>query len=275
MAHVTRPIFLLSDFGLRDAYAGQVKAVIAGIAPEARIFDLSHDVEPFAVDEGAWLLETSIETLPGDAVVLAVVDPGVGTERLEIAVFAAGRVFVGPDNGLLSGAFPESCRPVGERAASAAVPPGVEVRELCSPLFRRSVVSNTFHGRDIFAPAAAHLAQGVDPGRLGPCVERVALLGPFRGVPAGFGELHGRVIHVDRFGNLVTTIRAAELFPEFEVLIGGHRVDTRVRTFAEAPAGVPFCHADSSGYLAVAVNAGDAARTLGVSRGEPVLVRRR
>jgi S-adenosylmethionine hydrolase len=231
------------------------------------IHDLTHEVAPFAIDEGAWLLETALQVLSEDAVVLAVVDPGVGTARRPIVVASGGRHFVGPDNGLLSAAFPEAMRE--GREATGGEP---DVRELCAAQFQRPHVSATFHGRDIFAPAAAHLAAGLDYCHLGPDAPGPVLLPAFCGRPGDFGELHGYVVHVDRYGNLITTVRGEQLFPEFAIEVGGHKVDTHVHTFADAPPGQPFCHGDSSGFLAIAINQGDAARELGVARGDAVRV---
>jgi S-adenosylmethionine hydrolase len=149
----------------------------------------------------------------------------------------------------------------------------VDAREVCAPQFRRQTVSATFHGRDIFGPAAAHVAAGLDYRLLGPPMAGVMALPPFRGFPGERGSLRGEVIHVDRYGNLVTTIRAAQLFPAFEVVVNGHVVDRHVRTFSDAPSGSPFCHADSSGFVAVAMNRGVAAAALGARRGDAVVVR--
>jgi S-adenosyl-L-methionine hydrolase (adenosine-forming) len=264
----TRPIFLLTDFGLAGHYAGQLRAVIASIAPAAPIHDLAHGVDPWAVDEGAWMLETALHVLPPAAIVVAVVDPGVGTHRREMVVASEGRLFVGPDNGLLSAAFPPGARLGG-------LPLGVDARELCAPQFRRPHVSATFHGRDVFAPAAAHLANGLDYRLLGPPLADPVLLPPFEGQPGALGELHGHVVHIDRFGNLITTIRAAQLFPAFEICVGTAVVDCRVNTFGTAPRDLPFCHVDSSGFIAIAVNQASAAAALGVERGAPMVVRAR
>jgi S-adenosylmethionine hydrolase len=274
---MTRPIVLLTDFGHSSTYAGQVKAVIAGIAPEAPVIDLTHDVAPFAIEEGAWMLECALPVLPEDAVVVAVVDPGVGTQRAEVVIRSGGRLFVGPDNGLLSCAVPRSRREELATPGPAPVAAGtdIDVRELCEPLIRRPHVSATFHGRDIFAPAAAHLARGLDHRLVGPPLPRATVFAPFEGRPGRWGEIHGRVIHVDRYGNIVTTIRAGQVFPQFELRIGGIAVDRHFRTFADAPPGVPFCHVDSSGYIAIALNQEDAARVLGVGRGDPVVVHAR
>jgi hypothetical protein len=279
MATVARPIFLLTDFGLHDHYVGQVKGVIASISPHSPIHDLTHDVSPFAIEEGAWLLETSLAVLPPDAVVMAVVDPGVGTARRPLVVQAGSRTFVGPDNGLLSGVVDRQARPAGPafeaRRCSLVSLDGLDVRELCEPSLMRKSVSNTFHARDVFSPAAAHVAAGADYRRAGPPRSDMILFPPFCGRPAGPGILEGEVIHVDRYGNLVTTIRAGQLFPRFVLEVGQEVVDTHVRTFADAEPGTPFCHIDSSGYVAVAMNRGDAARHLGASRGILVRVRAR
>ena len=271
---MTRTIFCITDFGLADSYVGQVKAIIAGIAPDGRIVDITHDVAPFAIEEGAWLWESVLPVLPLDAVVLAVVDPGVGSERREIAVRSGERLFVGPDNGLLSPAYGERQRELAPYPGGGETTvEGVEVRELCAPQFRRAHVSATFHGRDIFAPAAAHLARGQDIRMMGPPVANVTAFPSFRGFPGKFGELHGHVVHVDRYGNLVTTVRSSQLFPTFEIEVNGRTVDCRVRTFSDAPPGVCFCHADSSGFLAIAQNQASAADELGATRGTPVVVR--
>ncbi len=266
---MTRPVFLLTDFGGRGSYAGQLRAVIARIAPASPIHDITHDVEPFAVEEGAWLLETVVAALPETAVVLAIVDPAVGAARKGIAVSADGRFFVGPDNGLLSSALPAAMRQTGHLS------PPVRAHELTSPQYQRRPVSPTFHGRDIFAPAAAHLASGLDLALLGPPLAHLTAFPPFEGIPAARGELHGHIVHIDRFGNLITTLKALQLFPECALEVAGHPVSRRFHTFASAPAGTLFCHADSSGYVAIALNQGSAAAVTGARRGAPVIVRAR
>lgn len=259
-------IFLLTDFGERDHYVGHLKAVIAGIAPRVPVYDISHGIEPYAVDEAAWMLEVTFPVLPEKAVVAVVVDPGVGTSRRPLGACRDGRYFFGPDNGVLTPVLRGRGREAGEEC---------DIRELTAPQFRRAAVSSTFHGRDIFAPAAAHVAAGLDYRRLGPPVTDPVLLRPFEGEPEGFGRLRGHIIHIDRYGNLVTTIRATQLFPRFVIEACGREIDVHVRTFAEAPQGALFCHADSSGFIAIAVNQGSAANLIGARRGDPVLVRAR
>ena len=270
------PIFLLTDFGMRDTYVGQVKAVLTARAPGALLIDLTHEVSPYAIDEGAWLLETSLPFLPAPAVVLAVVDPGVGSDRLPIAVrastpgdSAAARYFVGPDNGLLSPAVPPASRPC--RPGPCSAPDGVEVRAIDDPGARLGTVSATFHGRDLFAPAAARIACAGEHESLGPAREELTLLPPFVGCSEG-GTLRGSVIHVDRYGNLVTTIRKEQLPPDFTLDIKEHRVEHLVRTFSDAPQGALACHVDSSGFLAIAEREGDAAVRTGAVRGDAVLL---
>ncbi|GBD23583.1 Adenosyl-chloride synthase [bacterium HR29] len=266
-------IALLTDFGLRDTYVGQMKLVIAGIAPGVPVVDLGHGVEPQQVREGAWLLETAVPFLPEGAVVVAVVDPGVGTARLPIVVRAAGRFFVGPDNGLLSGAFPpEARRGASPGSSRVSVPPGIEVRSIDLARFALPNVSATFHGRDVFAPAAAHLASGVPFQGIGPRLAEVSVLPPFEGVRLEDGRLQGEVIHVDRFGNLITTIRAEQLPARCQARVGAFERIPFARTFAEVAPGAPLCHVDSSGFLAIAVRDGSAAERFGVGLGAPVEV---
>lgn len=271
------PIFLLTDFGARDTYVGQVKAVLSARAPGASLIDLTHEVSPYAIDEGAWLLETALPFLPAPSVVLAVVDPGVGSERLPLAVRApasadpaAVRYFVGPDNGLLSPAAPSPSRP--SRPGPCPAPQGLDVRAIENPAARLETVSATFHGRDLFAPAAAHLAAGGDHESLGPPRDALTLLPPFRGIAEG-DAIRGAVVHVDRYGNLVTTIRKEQLPEAFVLDINGYRVARTVRTFSDSPPGELACHLDSSGFLAIAEREGNAARRTGAARGDAVVLR--
>ncbi len=271
------PVFLLTDFGTRDAYVGQMKAVLTARAPGAPIVDLTHGVSPYAVDEGAWILETALPFLPSPAVVVTVVDPGVGSERLPIAVRApagagdaSARYFVGPDNGLLSAAVDPAARLSSLRRR--ALPAGFEARAITNPEARLEAVSATFHGRDIFAPTAALLARAGAYEALGPALDGIMLLPPFAGLPDAGGGLCGTIIHVDRYGNLVTTLRQEQLPPVFTLMVGGHCIERLVATFSEVPPGVLACHIDSSGFLAVAEREGNAAARTGAVRGDAVLL---
>lgn len=261
MDKVVRPIFLLTDFGTRDHYVGQLRGVLATLAPGAPIHDLTHEVEPFAVDEGAWLLETSLPSLPADAVILTVVDPGVGSQRRALAVQSGQRTFVGPDNGLLSPAFASAERRAGARSMTAVheIAPGA------------GHVSPTFHGRDLFGPAAARLASCSTVADLGPQVVPEFLLPPFEGVPVPGGH-SGSVIHIDRYGNLVTTITAGQAGDAYLLSIGDVAIEGPSRTFSDAAPGDLLTHIDSSGFVAIAQNLGNAARSLGIARRAPVKV---
>jgi S-adenosylmethionine hydrolase len=265
---VTRPIFFLTDFGLADTYVGIVKAVILGIAPDAQIVDLTHEIPAQDVRAGAFALLAATPYLPPDAVVLAVVDPGVGTARRPIAVQAGGRTFVGPDNGLMSWAV-------------QAEPAAVVV--LDRPQFWLPTVSSTFHGRDLFGPVAAHLARGVpitDVGSPGGAIQTLPFPTPGRDRDAAGRTvaLHGEVVYVDRYGNLITSLGAADLVPDQVVTIAGRTIAGLAPHFqagADTDAATVIALLGSAGLLEIAVPNGSAASVLGVGVGEAVTVRSR
>jgi S-adenosylmethionine hydrolase len=245
-----------TDYGTADGFVAAVKGVIAGIAPDARVLDVTHQVPPQDVRRGAAVLAQTAPWLP-PAVHLAVVDPGVGTDRRGVAVVAGRSVLVGPDNGLL---LPAASALGGVRAAY----------ELAEPAYRLPAVSATFHGRDVFAPAAAHLCLGLEPGRLGPAVADLVRL-PAPTVHIGPGIVRAEVLSVDGFGNV--QLAAIDLGG----LAGPVRVQGQPaavgRTFADVPAGAIVVLTDSAGYVAVAVNRGDAATRLGLRPGALVEIR--
>jgi S-adenosylmethionine hydrolase len=260
-------ITFTSDYGLDDHFVGVCHGVMARVAPRVRVLDVSHAVAAQDVRQGAAVLAQAVPYLP-PAVHLAVVDPGVGTDRGMVAVEAGGQLLVGPDNGLLGWA--------------ADALGGVDrVHALENPAFRLAPVSRTFHGRDVFAPAAAHLAAGVEPAELGPERDPGGLMRLERpAVLAGVGRVAGSVVAVDHFGNLALDLRRQDLEAAgvavgdpVEVGAGGraHRA-TVGETFASVPAGELVLHEDSFGSLAVAVNRGRAADRLGVGAGDPVEV---
>jgi S-adenosyl-L-methionine hydrolase (adenosine-forming) len=262
-------ITFTSDYGLEDHFVGVCHGVMARVAPRVRVIDVSHAVPAQDVRHGAVVLAQAVPFLPV-AVHLAVVDPGVGTGRGMVALEAGGQVLVGPDNGLLVWA--------------AEALGGVErAHGLRNPAYGLEPVSRTFHGRDVFAPAAAHLAAGVDPAELGPEVDPAGLVRLEATAPRVEGDrVHGRVVLVDHFGNLALDLRRQELDrvgvavgDPVEVSIGGrtHRL-TFAETFGSVPAGRLVLHEDSFRSLAVAVNQGRAAETLGARPGDPVVVAR-
>jgi S-adenosylmethionine hydrolase len=256
-------VALLTDFGTADGYVGVMKAVVLGIAATVPLVDLSHEIAAQDVQGGAWVLHTLWRYLPARAVCLAVVDPGVGTERRPIAVQVAGHVFVGPDNGLFS--YILDADPV-ELAVT-----------LENPRYQLPTPSATFHGRDIFAPAAGHLAAGVALTELGPQVDPDTLSRFDLPRPAQEARgLLGHVVHVDRFGNLITSfgpdlVRAVVGDPHVTLRVGAAEIGARASTFAKAPASVPFALVDSSGHVAIAVREGSAAARLGAGTGTEVL----
>ena len=269
---MARPITFLSDYGTADEFAGVCRAVIARIAPEARVIDLSHGIARHDVGQGAVVLANALGySAPG--IHLAVVDPGVGTGRRPVAVASAEqyRLFVGPDNGVLSLAL--------ERFGGGAA--AVDISD--SPV-RLEPVSATFHGRDLFAPVAAHLALGEALSELGSALDPSTLTKIDRGEPAiepGL-RLEAEVGHVDAFGNLSLIATAADADDAgLEVgkrlrVRGPRRSDEAVYalTFADAEPGAMVLLVDSARSLSLAVNRGDASRQLDLSPGERVLLTR-
>jgi S-adenosyl-L-methionine hydrolase (adenosine-forming) len=259
-------ITFLTDFGLQDDFVGTCHGVIARIAPDARVIDLTHGIPPQAVLQAAVVLRATLPYLPV-GIHLAVVDPGVGGDRRAIAVRTRdGRHFVGPDNGLLLLAADE----VGIDA----------VHELADPAYRLPDVSFTFHARDVFSPAAAHLAAGVSIAELGPAVPaeelvRVAVPEP----EVGRAQVGATVLSIDRFGNVATNLRRAHLDA---LAAPGGRVELRLpferyhatvaRTFADAGTGELLLLEDSYGFVTVAINQGNAARLTGVKPGDQLRV---
>lgn len=249
-------VTVLTDFGSRDGYVAAMKGVILGIAPDARVVDSAHEVEPGDVEAGAWILSQYWELYPEGTVHLVVVDPGVGSERRAIAVLAHGRACVAPDNGVLTRVLD------GARDWSAV--------ELTERRYLRSRISSTFHGRDVFAPAAAHLAAGVPLERLGEGIDvpvRLPLERPLREAD----RLRGRVAHVDRFGNLISDIPASWAGPRWRFQVSERGVGRLQRSYSAVDPGALVVVEGSLGTIEVAVRDGSAARKLGVGRGARVL----
>lgn len=260
-------VALLSDFGLRDGYPGVMKGVILGIAPGTPLVDLTHEIPPQDVRTAAWVLHTSWRSFPQETVFLCVVDPGVGSARHPIALQAEGRYFVGPDNGLFS-------YPLAEATSTSSATSAAETRAviLDNPrYFPTHPPSATFHGRDIFAPAAGHLAAGVPLEELGralavDALERLTVPQPEWRENA----LLAHVVHIDQFGNILTDIKgpwAQAVFnaPAPTLTIAGRRVTARARAFAEGPSDALFIYQDSSGHLAIARRNGSAVEALGLA----------
>jgi hypothetical protein len=263
---------LLTDFGSADYYVAAVKGVLSASAPGAALVDLGHDVAPGDVEGGAWLLAAAARWYPPGTVHLAVVDPGVGSDRRILAVRAGGMVFVGPDNGLLLPAA---------GAVAAAASGGVEARAVGRDDLFLPGPGATFHGRDRFAPIAAWLLAGGAPADLGPAISdpvRLALPAPRRDGPAGAAGtvLVGRVAWIDRFGNLVTDLPAAWLGGRpCHAETAGHSTGHRAGHYREIPAGEAAVLPGSLGTLELSLDGDSLARRWGVRRGDPVTVRLR
>lgn len=240
---------LLTDFGTRDGYVGAMKGVIASLCPSALVHDLTHDIAPGDVRGGALALATSTASFPAGSIHVAVVDPGVGTARRGLLVEAGGQYFIGPDNGLLSLAATRPRR----------------VRELDRPQYFRATVSSTFHGRDLFASVAGHLAAGRDVAELGgEGADMIEVSLP--AVRRHTGGVTGEILHVDRFGNLVTTISRDDLpaAPRaVTVEVAGRAIAGLVSTYGDVEPGRLTALIGSGGRLEIAVRDGSAAAVLG------------
>lgn len=253
-------VTLTTDFGLADGYVGAMKGVLLNIAPGAHLVDVSHDIAPQDVRQAAYVLRRAAPYFPRGTVHLAVVDPGVGSARRPLLVQTPDACFVGPDNGLFTFALDQ---------------PGATAYELNRREFWRPVVSRTFHGRDIFAPVAAHLANGRLPADLGPPVADPARLPELIAIQVKPGHLRGHVIHIDRFGNLITSIPAAWVAAgEWVCDIAGRRIVGIQQTYAAAQPGALVALVSSGDTVEVAVRDGSAAALLGVQTGETVDLQR-
>jgi S-adenosylmethionine hydrolase len=261
-------VCFLSDFGLRDDFVGTCHGVIAQIAPEARVIDVTHGIPAQAVLQGALVLASTLPYMPV-GVHLAVVDPGVGGARRPVALRdEAGHLFVGPDNGLLL--------PAAERAGIA------EVCEIANPEYALPSISRTFHGRDLFAPAAAHLARGVPLEALGPPLSPDALARLDIPEPHLVGDtIEATMLYVDSFGNIAVNLTRDDVErigvvpgARVELDVGGQRYyAVAARTFADARVGDVILYEDSYGSMSIAISNGNAAGTLHAANGQPVRIR--
>lgn len=250
-------ISLLTDFGLSDPYVGVMKGVILREHAHARIVDLCHEVPAQDVRAGAFWLSRSYAYFPTGTVHVAVVDPGVGSDRAALLVLAHGQAFLGPDNGLL---------------ASLAAAPGASCRRLDPGALELAPLSRTFHGRDLFAPVAARLAAGaLAPAAAGP-EARVSVPSLLPAATELGEELHGEVIWVDHFGNALTNLEAARVSKHRALWLQSGQLPI-VGTYAEAAPGQCVGLIGSFGVLEIAQRDGSAARALSLSRGCPVILR--
>jgi len=261
-------ITFLSDFGLQDDFVGTCHGVMTRIAPDAQIIDITHGVPPQQVLQGALILCNTLPYMP-EGVHLAVVDPGVGGHRRPLAVRSGdGRLLVGPDNGLLL--------PAADALGGVA-----EAHELANPAYALDSVSRTFHGRDLFAPAAAHLALGVELADLGPPIDPQALVRLDVPEPeVGQNRIRATVLYVDHFGNIQLNLKRRHL--EEAGVLPGVSVElelaleryfaTAARTFADARRGDIILYEDSYGNIAIAISGGSAAELFGTNAADEVRI---
>lgn len=256
---------LTTDFGPDGPYVAAMKGVVLGLVPQVQFVDVSHRVAPQNVLEGAFVLASIVDAFPAGTVHLGVIDPGVGTDRPLVAVRVADQWVVAPDNGLVGGVVTR--RPIEG------------IWEISNPAICRPLISNTFHGRDILAPAAAHLLLGRDPDELGP--RRSEGLVQLANYEPRIDEqgIVGEVIFRDAFGNLITNVTAEQLAdhpPEdWRIEVAGNRIDGLVRTYAERPSGSLVALVGSSGWVEISLVNGDASRTIGTGPGATVWFRPR
>lgn len=257
---MTRPLALLTDFGLQDSYVGVMKGVIDRIDSTINVIDITHAIRPQDVSHGAYILANSAPYFRRNTVFCCIVDPGVGSARLPIAVRADNRIFVAPDNGLLT--------------LVLKLYTVQKVVALTNSDFHLKTRSATFHGRDIFAPVAAHLANGKPIEEMGESLELDALKVLEMPVPARMdNKLIGSIIHIDHFGNLITSLRLEHLGAGQDWYISLNNVPVTQfiqSTFAEVAYGAPLAYIGSDGYLEIAVRNGSAAKTFNATVGMAV-----
>ena len=256
-------ITVLTDFVTQDAFVGIMKGVILSIAPSAHIVDLSHDIPPQNIQAGALILRSAVHFSPAGTIHVAVVDPGVGSARKGVLIETQAGLFIGPDNGLLSLAAPE--KDIGR------------IIHLTNPDYFLDTPNHTFHGRDVFAPIAAHLTQGVTPNQLGP---QLSTLNHLRLPTPEKTEqtLTGTVLYIDHFGNAVTNINTTDIHPfptsALWVSIGARLLGQLVSTYASVDEGEPVVLINRWGRVEIAIRNGSAAQELGIEPGSSVEMRR-
>jgi S-adenosylmethionine hydrolase len=254
---------LTTDFGLKDPYAAEMKAAILGICPNAVIVDVTHEIAKFNIRMGAYVLASATAYFPGGAVHVAVVDPGVGTQRRPILIQTKQGFFVGPDNGIL--------------VLAAEKQDIICIHELSNPQLMLSEVSNTFHGRDIFAPAAAHLLNGVKPEEFGPEI-REAAKPEFAKIKRKNGHLVGEVLHVDGFGNIITNINKEEVAQSHvggsvSVELPSCKLELKLcKAYGETNPREPLALIGSHNFLEIALNQGNAAKKFKTIIGDKITV---
>jgi S-adenosylmethionine hydrolase len=248
-------ITLTTDFGLSDPFVGIMKGVILGIAPDVQIVDITHDIPSYDIVEAAFLIDSSYRYFPSGTIHVVVVDPGVGSKRRPIAALADGHVFIAPDNGVLS--FVLDGGPVYSIRNESL---------FCTP------VSQTFHGRDIFAPTGAHLARGIPLESVGDRIVDYLRIPLPKPTPQGSDGLLATVLRIDKFGNIITNLRREDLRREFDIRIAEIHVTRLLQSFSDAAPDEVFAIEGSTGYIEIALNQASAAERFRIARGTEIKV---
>lgn len=269
-------VTLTTDFGSIDAYAAAMKGVILGINPQAKLIDVCHSVQPQNIREAAFILKTAYPFFPDGTIHIVVVDPGVGTARRAVILKTPSALFIAPDNGVLSYVIQPSLSGYDEdktRLYQVELPDKMEAVAITNPEYWRSPVSPTFHGRDIFAPVAAHLSLGVPLGSFGKKINSVAMLPLPHPRLADDGSLVGHILHIDNFGNLITDVTSTDLPPTeaISVEVGSQLISGARRTYADGKGLLILI--GSSGHMEIALNTGNAASFLKAKVGNEIRVR--
>lgn len=253
-------ITLMTDFGLTDPYVGVMKGVILDIVPEAAVVDLTHAIPPQDIGRAAFLLSTVIDYFPAGTVHTVVVDPGVGSERRPIAVRSNRAYYVAPDNGVLSMVLVRQ--------------PAEAIVHLTNPDYWLPEVSTTFHGRDIFAPVAAHLARGIPIDDLGTPIHEIVQLPASHPTPRSDGSIVGQILHIDRFGNCITNVPSDMLSVDRPLIVkvAGQSIRGISPTYSTVKPGQVVSLIGSEGFLEIAVRNGNAAERLDIAIGDTVTI---
>lgn len=249
-------IALLTDFGTQDYFVGAMKGVILSIAPDVPIVDITHEIPPQDIRAAAFTLAACYRDFPKGTIFVAVVDPGVGSDRRSICVDAAGYRFLGPDNGSLTFVLDDETR----------------VFHLTNEKFFLRPVNQTFHGRDVFAPVAAHLAKGIALAEFGPEIDDPVRFDSTPPRKISDSEIEGQILHIDRFGNLISNLGRADLSGGFTLEINGQEISDHRKFYSERPAGELFSIFGSAGYLEISSFRASAAERLRARVGDKITV---
>ncbi|MDQ3798885.1 MAG: SAM-dependent chlorinase/fluorinase [Acidobacteriota bacterium] len=268
-------ITLLTDFGTRDYFVGAMKGAILSVNPQASVIDITHEIPPQDVSAAAFTLANYYKNFPPKTIHVCVVDPGVGSARRAILLETADYFFLAPDNGLLSFVFDEVGNGENEPPSPSPLSPrGFRVFELTNEKYFAAEVSRTFHGRDVFAPVAAHLSNGIAPESFGNEIDDFVKFENPQPRKISETETQAEIIHIDRFGNLVTNLKTEDLPAEFTLEVNETRIEKHREFYAEAGKGEIFSIAGSAGFLEIVAFRDSAERLLKAKAHQKILLRR-